>query len=347
MKKVSVGRIILATVLALLAAAVSPILLMASLSFLAVPAVLVCLYAWAGTLPAAVYVLGSTAMFSLMGGNVFMWSCFLALFVPAAVALAAIRAHHSYIVCLRVSITAQIAGLLLGLLVAWLHVRADLVDVVMGYLGDRLKEMPSAMMDQILILYGRNGLLPSTGIDFSKQYLDAAERIEAIDRYLSTAADGMKVMLPALLLSSGVASGVIHVAAPVWIWARRGDEKGIRRVPLSEWRMSRNAAIGLPAAVVAAYVLARVGVTGGDAALYAAWYLFLLLLELQALGAVSRRLKARGCGRGLRVVMLILLLTPLFSRAAYLIGAASLYFGSQGVISSYIRKKRKEHEEDE
>ena len=74
--------------------------------------------------------------------------------------------------------------------------------------------------------------------------------------------------------------------------------------------------------------------------------LLLLLFKLQALGSVSRLLKARGRSRGWRVAVLILLLT-LAQDAACLIGAASLYFGTQGVISSYIRKKRKEHEEDE
>ncbi len=346
MKTVSVGKIILATALALLAALVSPILLASSLSFLAVPVALVCLYAWAGSIPAAVYTLGSLAMFSFMGGNVFMWACFLALFLPAAVAVAAIRAHRSYIVCLRVSITAQIAGLLLGLLVAWLTFRADLVDVAMRYFSDRLKEMPSAMVDQLLTLYGQLGRLPSTGIDFAKGYLTSAERVEAIERFVAAATDGMKVTLPGLLLTSGTATGVINVAAPVWIWARRGDEKGIRRIPLSDWRMSRNSALGLPAAVIAAYILARAGVSGGDAVFFAAWYLLLLLFKLQALGSVSRLLKARGRSRGWRVAVLILLLT-LAQDAACLIGAASLYFGTQGVISSYIRKKRKEHEEDE
>lgn len=342
----SILKILAATVLALFLALLTPFTLAASLWFLFAPVAAVWLYAWAGAIPSLAFSAVTVALCYLTGGGMFAGMSVIALVLPALIAIAAIKARKSYVVCMRISVVAQTGAILIALAFAWFMLRANLVDSLLAYFAERLKQFPSAMTDSLFLLYGQGGAFPQSGIDFAKGYLEDAERIRAIDLYVSAVADGLKITLPALILTSGITTGILNVAVPVWIWSRRGDELAVRRVPMSDWRAPKNAAIGLPVCLAIAYILNRTGYPGGDSVYTAVYNIFLLLLELQALGALSRALKRRGMSRGGRVAMLILGIT-LARYATILIGAYSLYFGSQGVLSTAIRKRLKKHDKEE
>lgn len=306
------------------------------------------LYAWAGLAPAVLFGLAGAMTSALLGGRVFVGVFAMAVLLPAGIAIWAIRKKMDYKKCMCVSVFAQTAAFLLALALVWLNVRGNLVDMLVEGLTETLRNLPSDYMDNMLMALAGNSLFgqSASSVDLAKGYLDAAEREVLIAEYGALIADTYKVGLAGMLLSGCVLTGVVNVAAPVWIWARRGDERGIRRLPMSEWRVDANAAIGLPICAVISYILARTGYPGGEAVWYAVWQLYLLILKFQCMGALSRMGKRGGASPFMRGAMLFMVWTMASGFASFA-GAVSLYFGSKGLISESIRKKKKDQEGDQ
>lgn len=332
----TVGVSLLALVLALL----TPLTLVFSLQLLLIPLILVWLYAWAGTVPAALYTAGTLFMCALTGGTGLAVLAAFALFVPPCLTIVMIRLRKSYDTCLKVSIISQTLALMLSVIILWMVTGRSAVDLFMDFFAERLREIPSAFTEQMFLVYGQLGLFAggANGIDFAKGYLTSQEYLQVIDMFCATTGDGLKTLLPALILTNGITSGLIDVALPVWIYANRGDDLGSRRLPMSEWHVPRNAAIGLPVCLILSYIMYRTGMASGYAVFEAIKELCLLLLSIQGAGSLSRSLKRSGSSRAKRIILISLLL--LFARlASYIIGFCSLYLGSQGIITSYLKKK--------
>ncbi len=348
MQKHSIGKFIGATLLALLAGVFAPI----SLSF-ATPVFGVIgtvLYAWAGFFPAFVYALVGVMMSFLLGGGVFAAGFALAILVPAGLALACIRRKVDFKKCMRVSVYAQTATIVLALGIAWLAIGRNLIDWWFEQVVAVLKLMPETFFetfDTTLILLLEVGVFgpAASGVDVSTGVLSAADRLILIDEYGRLAVDAYKIQLAGMILTGSMLTGVLNVALPVWIYARRGDERGIRRLPTSEWRVGYNAAIGLPICVAISYVLFRTGYPGGEAVWYAMWELFKLILRFQMLGAVSRAGKKNGASLVSRGVVMFIFMTTLTGPGSFL-GGASLYLGSKGIVTEWMKKRQKMNGED-
>lgn len=346
MVKNSVGRTIGASILAAFLGMIAPVTLAWATPIIGVADTW--LYAWAGVVPATVFaVCGATAAYFL-GGGLLCGGYVLAVLVPAAAALWAIHKKLDYKQCMRISVFTQVGAVVLALGLVWLILRTNLVDLVIGGMVNWLKSFPSEMMDSLLMAYGSLGLFGATtgGIDYAKGFLLDSERILLIEQYGKMAADAFKIALAGMLLTSSVLTGVLNVAVPSWIWARRADERGIRRLPVSEWRVPAHAAIGLPVVALVCYILAYTGYPGGEAAYYAVWELFKLLLRFQCLGVISRIAKKNGMGKFLRGLLLFAAMT-FASGLASLVGGFSLYLGSHGLITEWLRKRKKNREGDQ
>lgn len=348
MQKQSIGKILAGSFLALLAGVCTPISIGLATPVLGVAGSF--LYAWAGIVPAALFALTGLLTSYAIGGPVFLLVFCLSILLPAMVTMYWIHRTKGARVCLRVAVLAQAAGVLLSLLVAWLQVRMNLVDWWVETFIGVIKSMPQAFYTQFdtsLLLLMQMGAFGSaaSGIDVASGVLTAADRLTLIDEYGRLAAAAYKVQLPEMLMTGSLLTGVLHAAWPVWIWARRGDERGSCRLPLSEWRVSRNAAIGLPLCALISYVLVQTGYPGGEAVLGAVWGVYTLMLRFQLCGAFSRRGKKFGATMFRRGFLMAMFMTTL-SGPGTILGAISLYFGSQGLISTWMRN-RKKHEEEE
>lgn len=335
------------SVLGLLAGLVAPLTLAFATPIIG--AVGIILYAWAGLVPTVLFGLAGAITSSLLGGRVFVGMFAVAVLLPAGIAIWAVRKKMDYKKCMRVSVFVQTAAFLLALALVWLNVRGNLVDMLVEGLTETLRNLPpeymSDYMDNMLMALAGNSLFgqSASSVDLAKGYLDAAEREVLIAEYGALIADAYKVGLAGMILPGCVLTGVVSVAAPMWIWARRGDERGIRRLPMSEWRVDANAAIGLPVCAVISYILACTGYPGGEAVWYAVWQLYLLILKFQCMGALSRMGKRGGASPFMRGAMLFMVWTMASGFASFA-GAVSLYFGSKGLISEFIRKKKKDQE---
>lgn len=340
MQKQSVARILGISALAVVLGLLSPFSLWLMPLVIAVPVICVWLYTWGGPVPACVYSVCVMGIGLMMGGVPAMWLLFLMLIVPAAVSLVAIRSRNSYVTCIGTSIAAQMVCLLVGLLITRSIVGTDLAGALAEYLAAQMKQLPAEMVDPLLIALGRSDLFSSAAlnVDFTKEALTAAEHIAAIDSYSTLITDGMQLALPSIIVTAGLTTGILLTALPVYIWARRGSDLGSRRIRLAQWRIPRSAAIGMPMCLLLAYILARSGQPAGAPLFETVKALYILLLQIQGLGAISRKMEAAHVTRGKRAALLILFF--LFTSALLcLIGVFSLYLGERGLITVYLKKK--------
>lgn len=346
MQKISVWKVIAGSFLALILGVIAPVSLAWATPMIGVAGTV--LYAWAGFVPAALFALVGLLVSNLIGGSVFTGAFAVAVLCPAALAMWAVRKKLDYKTCMRVSVLGQVGAVVLALGLAWLAVRQNLVDLLVDGMTAMLGQSPTQWTDALLMSLGSMGLFGAnaSGVDIAKGYLSAAERAVLVSEYGTFIADTYKIGLAGMLLGGSVFTGVLNVALPVWIWARRGDERGAGKMPVSEWRVPANAAIGLPVCTAISYVLVWAGYPGGEAVLYAVWELFLLLLKFQCAGALSRMAKRSGMGPFACGFLIVFSLTTASSPAA-IIGAGSLYLGSKGLITGFLRKKMKDQEGDQ
>lgn len=332
--KNSIGKILGGSVIGAIAGFFAPMMLMGANPVVGVAAAW--LYAWAGIVPAGVFAVTSMAAAHILGGEMMLAGYALAVLVPVAVALIAVRKHLDYKKCMRISVFVQVGAVVAALGIAWAMLQTDLVDLLLSNMEKSFSMLPNELLCAIF------GVEPASLGLFARK-----ELMGMLDSFLADIAVVFKVGLAGMLLSNSILAGVLNVAVPVWIWARRGDEKGIRRVPVSEWRVPESAAIGMPLCLLIGYILNRTGYPGGDAAYFAVQMVFQLLLQLHCMGVFSRYAKKSGASMFMRALLVIGALTFASTIAVY-IGAFSLYFGSKGLISTYLRNKKKNnHKEDE
>jgi len=247
--------------------------------------------------------------------------------LPAALAVSCIRRKMEYKKCMAASVIGQITASVVAVAAVWLSTHTDITDLLIGLMRSSFSSMPVDFLNQ---WFNPNALQGSV---FS------AEEIEKVLEEFITMLDTVfRIGLPGMLLSNGLLAGVLNVAVPVWVWARSGDERGIRRVPVSEWRLPESAAIGMPICIVLGIIMDYAGVQGGDAVSVAVQMLFRTMLQIQCMGAFSRLAKRSGASLLMRGVLVVGALTFASQVAVYL-GAFSLYLGSQGLISTFIRNR--------
>ena len=331
--KHSIGKVIIGSVIGLFAGFFGLIMLMTANPMIGVAGAW--LYAWAGPVPAGVFALSGLWISHFIGGGVGACSFALAVLVPLAAAIWCIRRKMAYKKCVAASVGVQGAAAVLALGLVWLSAGMDVVDLLIMRMREAFSMMPYEFLNNLL---NPNAL--------SGSFFSAEQLAEALEEYITSLDTIFRIGLSGLLASNCLLTGILNVAVPVWVWARRGDEEmGIRRVPVSEWRVPESAAIGMPVCMIVGIVLEHMGYPGGDAINFAVQMLFQTMLQIQCMGAFSRLAKKSGASMLMRGFLVVGALTFASTIAVYL-GAFSLYFGSKGLISTFIRNRRKNHEED-
>lgn len=331
--KHSIGKIIGGSLIGAVAGFFAPMMLLGANPVVGVA--MTWLYAWAGVIPAGVFVLVSMSVANLLGGMLgadLMSGYALSVLLPAVASLIAIRRRMSYKACMRVSVFTQIGAVVLTLALAWATLRTDLVDLLVRYLEFSLRLMPKEFLNTMFNANAASGSV-----------LGLVELQGFVTEFIAYVEEVFKIGLAGMLLSNCILTGVLNVAVPVWVWTRRGDARAIKRIPVSEWRVPESAAIGLPLCLAIGLVLEHTGYPGGDAVNFAVQMVFQLFLQFQCMGVFSRLAKKSGASMFMRGLLVIGAMTFASTIAVY-IGAFSLYFGSKGLISSFIRNRRKNKE---
>lgn len=314
-------------------------------------------FAWGGWLPAALYLAASVGgvgwLFGAGAAAGTGWAfntgmagaTALLVAAPAAVVIAMLQRRASFAARLKGAVGAQLAAFLILICVLYFQVQRDLISVLVEYVNGWIESLPASLRLVLAQQFAFNGLI--TG-DTAQKAIDGSLRtmevLGALKKCIEVQGNLMRLRLPGLLFSSGLLTGVLAVALPDCVIARRGDE--IDYVPFCDWHMPRQVTIGAMVCLAATGVLLLFKVSGAEAVWNALIIAGGTLCVVIGASALDRRMKAGGRGKAFRVILIGL--GVVFAQWLIMIcGAYSALLGSQGLISGYIRRKKDEHDGEE
>ncbi len=172
----------------------------------------------------------------------------------------------------------------------------------------------------------------------------AQEGLQLLHDIFDRTGEALRLGLPAMLVSSGIITGILAALLPGRVCARRGDD--LEYVPVSGWFLPAQLAVGLLVALATALILQGAGVNGSESVLPAVLTGGEVIFAVAGAAAMSRQFKKNGRPPVFRAVIIILALA-LVSRLMALIGIYSALFGQKGLISGYIRKKAEERDKED
>lgn len=330
-----------------------PFTMIFSLYIFLVPVLLAALAVWAGPIPAGVAVASNLVVAYLIGvgleaNGLAMAGSVLALFLlPPLLSVWMIRRPTPFFKGMGKAVAIQMLLIVVVIAALYLHFRGNLIDVFLVWFRGAINQSSAQLMNQLLLALGRAGLFGNDlGINFGVAFLSAGDRVLLIERYMQMLKESLQYTLPGSLLIASALTGGVGYMWGTWIAVRRGDDPTPDYKPLSEWRLPTHMIVGLPALTLCGLILYQMNVAGAEVIYQIFLQVMFLAFSVQALGALSRRMKSYGMPRGSRFLWLTLafLFAQFFLR---IIGIYSALFGSKGLISGFVKKHSDDGEGDD
>ena len=302
-------------------------------------------FVWGGGLPAAVYLATSLASVGWLFGMSVAGAAALIMVVPSIVIIALFWRRVSFATRMKGAIGVQLVAFLALICILYLWAQRDLISVLIDYANSWIESLPASLRLVLAQQFAVSGLITGdTAEDVLAGSLHTMEVLGALQESIETLGNLMRLRLPGLLLSSGLLTGVLAVALPDCVCARRGDN--IDYVSFSDWHMPRQATIGTLICLAATGVLLLFKVNGAEAVWNALVIAGGMGCVIIGAAALDRRMKAVGRGKVFRVILIGLGVT-LVQGLIMICGVYSALLGRQGLISSFIRRKKDEHKGEE
>ena len=362
MKKHTPGAVIAACVVAIITGFLQvfalPLSVMCVLGTIIAPV----LFAWAGLIPALLFLavsIGSLgAVFATLQttsgvagalvGAGFAGAGALLVGVPSAVIMALMAQRAPYFTRMKAAVGVQLAALLALILALYAMLGRSLVDVAMENLtawADGLPpQMAAFMLQQFAVTGAGTYMSQETALQILTEGVSEAECFDMLHSIFDTMGQALRLGLPAMLLSSGLVTGLFATAVPGRICARRGDD--LEYVPLSAWFVPVRLTIGVVVCLLTAGILYAAKVNGAESVLNAVLTAGSVIYAAAGAAALSRRFKEAGRSPVFRTVMIALGLW-FVTRLVTFIGIYSVLFGRRGLISGYVKKKMEERNKED
>ena len=357
------------------------ILLSSSTTVWLIPVAITALYAWGGVIPAVLLSVGSIYMtislgqvlpdlsgMQAIGTLPAALGALLVLVLPAAAAITAIEKKLPFAQRMSAGIASQIGALLLAAGVIYLGAGVDLVDALTKLLRGVVDTvLPPDMAISVLQIFSTAGLLTKETIADVNKLLQQFEQVDPMQLYMmgySLSAEQMQLLtgaldqafesltyylrqiMPAILLHSGLITGVVMTTLSGFIMKRRDAECALDHKSVSTWQVPRQPMgmmlVGLITGIAMQYA-------GADQALAVTTVFSMLLtalLTIQGIAALLRLFERAGVGKGMKIgmpIMLFIFAAPLLETA----GAMSALVGSHGVISLWMKKRMEESRKED
>lgn len=338
MRKVQERHLVAGIALGLLSGALLPFTLGAA-SVIMLPSVIVAtLGAWSGAAAALAASFSQLAVARMIGGGMMMLVVFTAMLLPAWGVFFLIGYRPRFEQGVKWSALITLGALFVLLLSAWLAVRGNLIDALVGALRASMEALPEDLLGSVLGLWGQMGLfgMGAVGIDFTG-VLTAAERVQVLDALARTMTALLQQSFASMLLTNGVLTGAVSYLLAARIAHRRALVPSVDYRYPRGWRLTPGLIVGPPACALACAIAHWLGLDGADAAGWAFFDLSGLLFLVQGIGAADRRLHEGRVPKRYRTFTLVMLalVGSYFLRIA---GIFSALVGSQGLVTQYIKR---------
>lgn len=354
MPKPSFKGVLLASLVALLVVLIQPSFFMVSMLVCIAPIAIALLYAWAGWVPAGIASVGtiaSLAWFAGISGAVSPLlaglGAALALVAPGVVSIVLLEKRADFFKRMAAAVLTQTAALLACVAFVYLAMGIDLVDALTGMMRSTVEYMPQEMIEQFLNMYYYSGMLTEESMqELSGGILLYADVMKIFDEVFELTNYQLKQIMPALLINSGLISGVLMTALSSMTACRRGFEPAVPHVPVHEWFLPSRAVGGLTACMAAAIALSLMNVEGAAGVLAVFMQVLTTVCVIQGVAALTRLLRKSGTRKGVRIALTTA--SVLFASGfVQMAGVASALFGSRGAISTWMHNKMEENRKDD
>lgn len=354
MGKMSVKKIIGASVLAIAAGLMQPMLAPMVMAVCAAPVLIAVFYAWAGWIPAALMAAFTTL--SVAGTSGLMWNMdpalagaavLIVLALPGLAAAWMLNRRMPFFRRMTAAVLIQSAALI-GLTAAvYMGMGVDLVNALTGWLRAAAENMPSDMLSVIVNNFAVNGMLTEESIEeLTSGIVLRADIMQVLDQAFEYMNYQMRLTMPAMLFNSGLISGVLMTTMPGLICARRGEGAEIDYRPISEWHMPPRMVGGVVTCMLTGIVLQLMQIEGAVSVTAVFSTVGATLFVMQGIGCLSRRFKATGARRGYRIAMIVLGVVFAYGFME-IVGIMSALFGRKGAISLWMRRRMEENRKDD
>ena len=327
---------------------IMPLSIFAPAAIAFVPAVLSAAAVYSGCLWALAGAVCAAAGALLGAGAPYAGAALVGLALPAALQYAAYRRRVEFERALRINVCGFFV-LGLGALLLLRACVGDLADAQVAYvrrLWDSLVSfdvMGGGMQrslesrSRLLSLFAASGYLSSDLIAELNASPTADVYARSIDYILFNLRYVMSYTLSGNLIASALGVGVIMTAWPRMLAMRSAADDAAPFVPLRKWFLPGDAA--LFACIAYAFAVLALPFMpewwyGVD---YALKETVSVAMCIQGVAALERWLRRNGTPRGIRGAAL-LISVMMFRTLVSWVGAASALFGSQGVISGWLRR---------
>ncbi|MBR0464809.1 MAG: DUF2232 domain-containing protein [Clostridia bacterium] len=302
-------------------------------------------WAWAGYVPLILYVGASAASMKFFFGSEAALAQACMMLLPAACVVYAIVRKAPFSRRVGAGVIAQFLAFALLIAVLYTLFRQDLATVAVDGLTSTVRQMTADMRLMMLRRFAMIGMFDDALTEqIIRGSLAADAQIEALGEMYGRFGEALRLALPALLVSSGIVTGVLTAYLPSRILAARGLDEGY--TPFSKWYVPHTVVYGILTALAAAFVMNAEKMNGSEAVLGAVRAGGVCVAVIAGAASLDRHMKMAGRPRGLRYALIAggLLLA---STGMAVVGVISMTMGQNGVISTYLRKKGENHKEDD
>ena len=353
MKGYPLKSIVLASLIALLVAWLQPSLFMTSMMFCIAPVAIAALYAWGGWIPAGIVsigTVGSLAYTASVGGSVSHalagLGAAVVLVLPGIVSICLMEKRLPFFRRMLISIGVQIAALLGCVSVIYLGMGIDLADGIAAFLRTGMEILPHEMQMSMLQMYANYGMLTEESIiELTSGIVLPSDIVKVFDQVFELVGYQLRQTLPAMLLGSGLLTGVVMTALSSRIAVRRGVQPVVPHVPVYGWFMPAHLVGGVTICLASGLVMQLMKIDEALAVTAVFSLTVSYLSMIQGVAAISRRFREAGASKFMRRMILItgVLFASWFVETY---GMLSALFGRKGAISTWWIRKMKEMEEN-
>ncbi len=357
------------------------ILLSSSTMVWLIPVAITALYAWGGVIPAVILSVGSMYMTVSLGQTLpdlagvqavspmlCALGALLILVLPAAAAITAIEKKLPFAQRMAVGIAAQSGALLLGAGAIYLVAGVDLVNALAGVLRGIVDTvLPPDLAVSVLQIFSTAGLLTKETVSNLNVLLEQFERVDPAQLYMmgyTLSAEQMQLLtgaldqafeyfayylrqiLPAMLLHSGLLTGVVMTTLSGFIMKRRDAECTLEHKSVATWQVPRQPMGMMLVGLISGIAMQYAGMDQALAVTSVFSMLLTALLTIQGLAALLRLFERAGVGRGFKIGMPIAMVI-FASSVLEMAGVMSALFGSHGVISLWMKKRMEESRKED
>ena len=347
MPKYRVSQKIAGVIIAVAAALLTPLLAGFSTTVIAFTLLNALLFSMSGMIVAFFSILLDVLAFGVVFGAPGALVAMFAVALPSAIIIRNVYWRRNFGTQITHAIIAQIVGVLAALVTARLFVGSDIIGALVAQMRSLVEMLEPGVVDYILDLFFDIGDVPDTMTEAQLigGVLDSARRAHYLDGYAATLSASLRLTLPGYLLSSACLTGILGASFSAKLMDKKLPMPG-SYVRLGRWYTPWKISIGVLGIWCVAWLLAMLGIDGGDAVQIAVQQLMTLVFRVQAAASMERRLIRMNMRPAVRTVLIIAfqLLMPIEFVIYY--GAFSALFGTTGA-SIQIQALRAKNKKDE